>query len=86
MTWAVFNRFEFEMPEEAVLDCSHQGSCDADVERWEPLIDMAHISDEALKEELTEYAAWGAESLEDREKNKLRIIWIAAGNLQEDIL
>jgi hypothetical protein len=82
--WATFNRFEIEMPVEAVNDCHHQGACDEDVEYWQRKIDLSHISDEKLSAELKEYGAWDADELSDREANERRIIWLAAGNIQEE--
>jgi hypothetical protein len=81
--WATFNRFEFEIPAEAVRDCSHQGACDQDVDYWHSKISLSHISDAELAEELREYGAWDAVELADREANEKRIIWIAAGDIQE---
>ena len=81
--WAAFNRFEFKMPIDAINDCSHSGSCDADVEYWQSRINLSHIPDEALRAELKEYGAWDSEELKDREANERRIIWIAASNIQD---
>jgi len=81
--WATFNRFEFEMPEDAVRDCYHQGACDQDVDYWHNKISLSHITDEKLAEELKEYGAWDEEELADREANEKRIIWLAAGDIQE---
>ena len=80
---ASFNRFEFEMSEDAVNECHHQGACDKDVNAWQGKIDLSHISDEALREELKEYGAWSDEELQDRTANECRIIWIAAGDIQD---
>ena len=38
MRYATFNRFEIEMPDDAVRDCSHRGRCDDDVTYWEQKI------------------------------------------------
>jgi hypothetical protein len=84
MHWAGFNRFEIQLPEDCVIDCSHQGPCDEDVEFWRGKIDLSHISDDNLAAELQEYGAWDAEELEDRKANEIRIIWIAAGNIREE--
>ncbi len=81
---AIFNRFEFEMSEEAVNNCYHQGSCDDDVVYWQPKINLSHISDEALKAELHECGTWSGGELNDRITNEQRIIWLAAGNIQEE--
>lgn len=82
--WATFNRFEFQMPGDAVEECHHQGACDSDVEYWQKKIDLSHISDADLAAELREYGAWDETELADRVANERRIIWLAAGNIQEE--
>jgi hypothetical protein len=83
--WASFNRFEFEMPAEAVESCHHQGACDSDVEYWAPRIHRPEkITPELLAAELRECGAWDAEELADDAANWRRIIWLAAGNIQEE--
>jgi hypothetical protein len=81
--WATFNRFEFQLPADCVADCHHQGACDADVEHWQGRVDLSDIPDEALAAELKEYGAWSAEELADRQANERRILWIAAGDIQD---
>jgi len=83
MQTAYFERFSFDMPDEAVKDCHHQGQCDADVEYWQREIDLHHIPDDKLAAELREYGAWSDDELKDRDANEQRIIWIAAGNIQD---
>lgn len=83
--WASFNRFEFEMSDDAVQSCHHQGVCDDDVAYWAGKIDRpASVTPEKLAAELKEYGAWDAEELADDEANWRRIVWIAAGNIQEE--
>ena len=85
IVWAQFNRFEVGLTPEAVRDCSHQGQCDADVECWAPKISRSdRCTPEALRAELKEYGAWDAEELADDEQNWRRIVWLAAGNIQEE--
>jgi hypothetical protein len=84
MHWAGFNRFEIQLPEDCVTDCSHQGRCDEDIEFWRGKIDLSHISDDSLAAELQEYGAWDLEELEVWEAIEARIIWIAAGNIREE--
>lgn len=83
MPTAYFERFVVEMPDEAVDACHHQGACDADVEHWAPLIKIDATPD-AIRAELKEYGTWSAEELQDDEQNKRRIVWIAAGNIQDE--
>jgi len=80
---ATFNYFEIEMPTAAVEECHHVGECYDDVTAWQPRIDLSHVSDQDLKKELKEYGAWDDEELNDRIENEKRIIWIAAGYIQD---
>lgn len=85
MKTAYFNRFSLDLPDDAIGDCSHQGSCDADVEHWSARIARpSDISQEALRAELKEYGAWDPDELSDDAANWLRIVWLAAGNIQDD--
>lgn len=82
---ASFNRFELPMPKECASDCHHQGACDEDVAYWAKKLDRPDsITPELLKSELKEYGAWNEEELTDDDQNWHRLIWIAAGNLQEE--
>lgn len=85
--FAIFNRFEIELPEDCVRDCSHSGACDADVDHWATLISRPDdITPEKLRAELKEYGAWDANELADDDANWHRIIWLAAGNIKEEIV
>ena len=86
---ASFNRFEIVMTKKQAEACSHPGPCDADVEALvkTPAIarQLRRISDIDLQTELWEYGAWDAQELADRPANELRIVWIAADNIMDDI-
>jgi hypothetical protein len=85
MPTAYFDRFALELPADAVAACSHQGDCGPDVEAWAPdIIRPADCTPEALAKELREYGAWDDEQLADDQANWERIVWIAAGNIQEE--
>jgi hypothetical protein len=85
LKWASFNRFELQMPVDAVEACSHSGPCDADVAYWESRIERpASITPEKLAAELKEYGAWDDEELADDAVNWNRIVWLAAGNIKEE--
>lgn len=87
--WATFNRFEIEMTKNQALSASHPGPCDSDVDVLlkHPKIkrQLKKISDEDLIAELWEYGAWDEKELENRVDNEQRIIWIAAGNIAEEV-
>ena len=90
--WASFNRFELRLPGQCVLDCSHSGPCDADVNRWVDRVRAQVAADnfalspnaENISAELAEYGAWDEEQLADDEQNWHRLVWIAANNIAEE--
>lgn len=86
---ASFDRFEIEMTKAQAESCSHTGACDSDVLALSKLpkiarqfkkIDPLHIA-----EELKGYGAWDEEELKDTDQNVQRILWIAAGNIVDDV-
>ncbi len=85
MKYAYFTRFCITMPSQAVSDCHHQGACDDDVAFWEPKIPV-FACDTDIIDELLEYGAWERKELESLSTEELRekIIWLAAGNIQEE--
>lgn len=81
---AQFNRFEVELPEQCVKDCSHSGPCDEDVEFWFLKLDTDKFPcSDAIQAELQEYGAWDEDELQDKDQNLRRLIWIAAGNIRD---
>lgn len=93
--WASFNRFELRLPGQCVIDCSHSGPCDSDVEYWAGanwegskriarIERPATVTPEALAAELKDYGAWDADELADDDQNWHRLIWIAACNIAEE--
>lgn len=88
--FAQFNRFEIKLSEDCVGDCHHQGDCQADVEQWMEdkytSKQLKKLDVAKLAEELKEYGAWDAKELADHNKNLMRILWIAAGDIQETLI
>jgi len=85
MKYWLFERFEVSIPDEAVSNCSHPGSCDEDVEFWSEHIERPkECNQAALRDELREYGCWDDEELGNDADNWQRIVWITAGNIQED--
>ena len=82
MKCALFNRFEIAMPDDAIEECHHQGACDADVAAWSPRIKINATPDQ-IRDELREYGCWEDADLTDDAVNKERIIWLAAGDIQD---
>jgi len=66
MKFASFNRFELELPDDCVSECSHSGNCDDDVTRWANKIERPkNLTAAKLAAELKEYGAWSNKELKD---------------------
>lgn len=78
-----------ELPICVAKACSHSGPCDADIENCmllpEIQAELAEIDPEQLRKELYEYGAWGDVELQDHNANLKRILWIAAGNINDEL-
>jgi|SRR5581483_8061943 len=81
---AFFNRFTIEMTKEQAKDTYHTGRCDEDAKALlkNPAIrkQLDLINDDDLINELRD-GGYSPEELTDREINEMRIVWIAAGNI-----
>lgn len=88
MEIAFFNRFTIEMTENQARAASHAGQCDDDVAALEPVIapQLDAIGPEAIRAELAEYGAWDSHELSHDTDNRLRIVWIAACNIRENLI
>lgn len=77
------------MTEDQARGASHAGDCMADVQ--ELLRDGAitaqldAIGPDKIREELRETGGWDDEELQDEAANRGRIVWLAAGNITEDL-
>ena len=67
--------------------CSHGGQCDSDVllAMKKPYIkkQLDALPVDKLALELREYGAWDEIQLQDHNANLMRILWIAAGDIQD---
>jgi hypothetical protein len=72
----------------AGLGC-HPGPCDEDVARLRELPEirrqLGRIDTSSLKKELEEYGAWSEEELSDHDMNLTRILWIACGDIADEL-
>jgi hypothetical protein len=80
-------RIEIEFPEEAIIDCFHQGRCDEDVEFWQEKLNL-NLDRDLMISELGEYGAWSPEELNDLSDEELeqKLIWIGAGDLADSMV
>lgn len=82
-------RIELQMTPEQAQGAHHQGQCDEDVRALseEPDIaaQLAAIQPDVLARELREHGAWEDSELADHEQNLQRVLWIAAGDICEEL-
>lgn len=80
-------RLNLSMSLEQARGASHQGQCDDDVKALseEPDIaaQLAAFDPALLRAELQGYGAWSDEELADHEQNLQRVLWLAAGYIEE---
>lgn len=86
MEEAHFDRFSLSLPIACVRDCSRPGPVDDAVAFWagSRSIDWSGISEKDIRAELKETGAWDEEELRDDEENRRRILWLAAGRINDD--
>ena len=86
---ASFNRFEIEMTKAQAESCSHPGACDSDVlflsKNPKIIRQFKKIDPLDVAAELKEYGAWNVEELKDTEQNIQRILWLATGNILDEL-
>ena len=84
-----FDRFTINITKDDASSGSHQGPCDEDIAYLvdKPTIrrQLDKINPEDIADELQEYGAWDETELSDHDQNRHRIIWIACGNITEEI-
>lgn len=82
-------RIELQIAREDAESASHPGPCDADVAalRDVPYIreQLAKLDPALVASELSEYGAWDADELADHESNLDRLLWIACGDISEEV-
>lgn len=66
---------------------SHSGACDDDVDSLLSLPYMKEQFDrldtDTIRKELAEYGAWDSDELADDKQNQARLLWIAAGDIND---
>lgn len=81
--------FSIKMTREQAYSASHPGPCDEDVKALlkdaRIGIQLDRIGPDKIRAELKEWGAWDEQELADNEANKERIVWIAAGNIREEV-
>lgn len=82
-------RIELNISRNIAQSCSHSGSCDNDVAEAMQIPSIRRqlnkIDPVVLSNELREYGAWDDNELKDHAANLTRILWIACGDIVEEI-
>ena len=80
-------RIELNITKRQAAGASHPGQCDGDVAELcrVPAIarQLRAIDPALLREELGGYGAWSAVELADHAQNLQRLVWLAAGDINE---
>lgn len=80
-------RIELSMTLEQAQSASHQGQCDDDVLSLSHIpmiaVQLAALDSKLLASELKEYGAWDETQLADHDQNLQRILWLAAGDIDD---
>lgn len=79
---------ELDMTTEQAQSVSHQGRCDDDAAYLIKLPgikrQLDQIDNELMIKVLKEYGIWDNEELQDNNDNRLRLVWIAGGDIAEN--
>jgi len=86
---ARFEHIEISMSMELAKSLCHQGDCDQDVKDAIECVpklrrQLDKIPADVIRRELKQYGAWSEEELADEAKNKMRLVWIAAGDIVDE--
>jgi ribosomal protein L32 len=88
-TWVGEHGVSVSLTAEQIAACSHPGRCDDDVESVIGELGLAGIGQlaqaELIRRELREWGAWDDEELKDAAQNIRRLVWIAAGDLAQEV-
>jgi hypothetical protein len=75
-------------PEDAATGY-HMGQCDDDIAalRRKPYIaeQLSALSEDVVADVLREYGAWSAEDLASHDDNLSRLLWIACGDIADEV-
>jgi hypothetical protein len=81
--------FEIEMKTDDIISATKPGPVDETIaamleeEFYSAQLDA--IPADKIRSELSEYGAWDDDELKDDDQNRARILWIAAGNIKDEM-
>lgn len=85
--WSEYGEFLGQLPMDCIMDCSHSGKCDSEVEYWTDQLAFADglPIDKAI-EFISEYGAWDREELSQKSPEEIAqiVLWIFCGNLKDE--
>jgi hypothetical protein len=85
--YAAFDRFEIKMSLKQAFSVSQPGTdASDDVDALIPELDLSDLNPDDVRAELRGYGAWDDDELADDSENLRRIVWIAGGNLREEVM
>jgi hypothetical protein len=84
MPHVYFAHKEIELPEQALLDCHHSGSCDADCAYWAANLNLKRvgITPEEIRSAIREYGVDDTESMDESTLVQY-MLWLCAADYQE---
>jgi len=73
-----------DLPRECIDDCSHSGSCDADVQHWRKSLNFS-VNREMAMRYLISTGGWDKDDLRDHSDEDLaeKILWLACGTFKD---
>lgn len=82
-------RIELNITKAQAAGAAHQGQCDSDVLALslEAKIkrQLSAVPADDLRDELRYYGAWDEEELQDHAQNLQRLLWLACGDINEEV-
>ena len=79
---------ELAMSLDQIKKVAHAGDCYSDASslvRFEMKSQLSKLNKNDVRKTLKEYGAWDADELADHKENLIRLVWIAANDLFEEM-
>lgn len=87
--FADFNYFDFQVKGSIVALCSQSGNMEDNIrqslEDEELKEELSKLDPDKIRIELKECGTWDEEELKDNEANISRLLWVACGNISENV-
>ena len=88
MWWSTSSgRIELNITKKVAAMCHHSGNCEPEVRAAMKIPSIKRqlnkLDPKLIVSELKEFGAWDDEELKDNEFNKVRLLWIACGDIDD---